>query len=86
MNVVEFLKDEYPWIYRDVAENYSDKEINEMNRRELLEAYLRYQGIVNYTDTIIPVFEALFRNDITKQYYCDLAECDFDCKLDGSFE
>lgn len=80
----EFLREEYPWIYNDLAENYSDAEIDNMSRAEVLEGYMRYNGVINFSNDIITCMEALFHNDKTRQYYCELAECDFDCKLDGS--
>ena len=79
----EYLRCEYPWIYNNLAANYSDSEIDNMNRAEVLEGYLKYNGIVNYSTDIICCIEALFHNDTTGQGFDGLCECDFDCKLDG---
>lgn len=78
-NQSEFLKNEYPWIYEDLAENYTDATIDNMSRAEVLEGYLRYNGVINFSDSIIACMEALFRND-----FDSLSECDFDYRLDGS--
>ena len=80
----EFLEEEYPWIYSDLTENYSDAQINNMSRAEVLEGYLRYNGVINFSDDIITCIEALFHGDNTRQGFDNLCECDFDCKLDGS--
>jgi hypothetical protein len=80
----EFLEVEYPWIYNDLAMNYTDAEIDNMSRAEVLEGYMRYNGVIRFSDSIITCIEALFYNDTTKQRFDELRECDFDCKLDGS--
>lgn len=84
-NQSTFLREEYPWIYEDLAENYSDAEIDNMSRAEVLEGYLRYNGVINFSNSIITCMEALFHSDETRQGFDNLCECDFDCKLDGSF-
>ena len=80
----EYLRDEYPWIYNDLAENYSDAEIDNMSRAEVLEGYLRYNGVINFSNDIITCIEALFHNDETGEGLKWLCECDFDLRLDGS--
>lgn len=80
----EFLREEYSWIYNDLAENYSDAEIDNMSRAEVLEGYMRYNGVINFSNDIITCIEALFHSDNTGQGFDDLCECDFDCRLDGS--
>ena len=38
--------------------------VNEMDAEELLDAYLRYNGIVGYTDDIIDAMKAAFEDEI----------------------
>jgi len=83
-NQSTFLREEYPWIYHDLAENYSDAKIDNMSRAEVLEGYLCYNGVINFSNDIITCMEALFCNDETGQPFDVLCECDFDCRLDGS--
>ena len=85
MSQSEFLRTEYSWLYNDLVENYTDEDIDNMNRREILEGYLNWHGIVGYSDDIIACLEALFTMDKSNQIFSYLCECDFDCKLDGSF-
>jgi hypothetical protein len=85
MSQSEFLRENYSWLYKDLIENYSDEEIDNMSRREILEGYLNWHGIIGYTDDIVSCFEALFSMDKTNQIFNYLCECDFDCMLDGSF-
>ena len=81
-NQSTFLREEYPWIYDDLAENYSDAEIDNMSRAEVLEGYLLYNGVFNFSNSIITCMEALFHSDDTG--LDNLCECDFDYRLDGS--
>lgn len=83
-NQTEFLKDEYPWLYDALTENYSDAQIDNMSRAEVLEGYMRYNGVINFFNDIITCIEALFHSDNTGQGYEWLCECDFDYRLDGS--
>jgi hypothetical protein len=80
----EFLKAEFPWIYNDLAMNYTDAEIDNMSRAEILEGYMSYNGVIGFSNSIITCMEALFHNDETGQPFDSLCECDFDCRLDGS--
>ena len=83
-NQSEFLRKEYPWIYNDLAENYTDAEIDNMSRAEVLEGYVSYNGAIGFSNIIISCIEALFHSDTTGQGYEWLCECDFDYRLDGS--
>ena len=83
MTQSEFLRENYSWLYKDLIENYTDGDIDRMSRREILEGYLNWHGIVDHSDDIIACFEALFTMDKTNQIFSYLCECDFDCMLDG---
>mgnify|MGYP004500436371 FL=1 len=43
---------------------YRESIVNEMDAEELLDAYLRYNGIIGYTDDIIDVMKAAFEDEI----------------------
>ena len=43
---------------------YRESIVNEMDAEELLDAYLRYNGIIDYTDDIIDVMKAAFEDEI----------------------
>lgn len=43
---------------------YRESIVNEMDAEELLDAYLRYNGIIGYTDEIIDVMKAAFEDEI----------------------
>lgn len=83
---------EQMWFYRTirdfVMENYNleskeeiDEFINGMTRRELLDAWLTWEGLIDYTDTIIDIVCSLFQDE----EYGGLNEIDFDETIDGSF-
>lgn len=93
MTNVEILKDS--GYYEDVkscvstcnsetVEDYGvDKCINDMTRREILDMYLVYHGIIGYTDEIIGLVAQLLCYDETNESVSEIAECDFDCMPNG---
>lgn len=56
-------KDELKQYLVDEAE-YTESQVEEMDNTELLDAWLRYNGIVGYTDDIIDVVGAAFEIDL----------------------
>lgn len=52
-------KDELKQYLIDEAE-YTESEVNEMSAIELVDAWLRYYGIIDYTDDIVEVVSAAF--------------------------
>lgn len=52
-------KDELKQYLIDEAE-CTESEVNEMDSTELLDSWLRYNGIIGYTDDIKDVIEAAF--------------------------
>lgn len=46
-------------ILNDLMENYSEEEIDNMDARQVLEAWLEWEGIIGYTGEIIKVYNAI---------------------------
>ncbi len=67
---------------KDLKENYTEDEINSMSRKEILEAYLEWHGIIGYTNRIIRLMEDLFPYDLTETNSLSITERDFDYKID----
>ena len=67
---------------KDLKENYTEEEINSMSRKEILEAYLRWQGIIGYSNKIVRLMEDLFPYDLTETNSFSITERDFDYKID----
>ena len=94
MTNVEILE-QYPWIKRDiydyVRENIKEEfrpngieaYINGMSREGLLDAYLSWNGIIDWTTNIITFMDMAFSSDDTDQLMRDLRECDFENKMNG---
>lgn len=40
--------------------NYTESEVDDMSNKELLDAYLTWNGLLGWTDNIIQVVEAAF--------------------------
>lgn len=54
------MKDRQWLIENMVCETeYTEQELQDMTNRELLDAYLSWNGIIGYTDDICDVFESL---------------------------
>lgn len=51
-------------IYLMEEAGYRESIVNEMDAEELLDAYLRYNGIIGYTDDIINAMKAAFEDEI----------------------
>lgn len=43
---------------------YNEQEVNNMTNYEIFDAWLKYQGIIGYTDIIIEKVESIFDVDI----------------------
>ncbi len=43
---------------------YRESIVNDMDAEELLDAYLKYNGIIGYTDDIISAMKAAFEDEI----------------------
>jgi len=43
---------------------YRESIVNDMGAEELLDAYLKYNGIIGYTDDIISAMKAAFEDEI----------------------
>jgi hypothetical protein len=41
-----------------------DKEINELSRRDVLEKYLNWEGLIGYADEIIDVIQDIYEVDL----------------------
>jgi hypothetical protein len=76
MKNTEILSEGYLNILR---ENYTEDEINMMSRKDILNAYLEWQGIIGYTFKIIRLMEDLFPYELTNSI---ITERDFDYKID----
>jgi hypothetical protein len=48
-------------ILDDLHENYSDDTINNMEAKDLLGAWLEWEGIIGYTNRIVKIYES-FKN------------------------
>ena len=79
MKNTEILSEGYLKILR---ENYTEDEINMMSRKNILNAYLEWQGIIGYTFKIIRLMEDLFPYDLTETNSMTVMERDFDYKID----
>ena len=79
MKNTEILSEGYLNILR---ENYTEDEINMMSRKDILNAYLEWQGIIGYTFKIIRLMEDLFPYDLTETNSMTVMERDFDYKID----
>jgi len=44
-------------ILEDLKENHSEEYINQMDAKEILGAWLEWEGIIGYTNRIIQIFE-----------------------------
>ena len=68
----------YPISPDDMNKNYNEIKLNleenNMSRAEVLEGYLRYNGVTGFSNGIITCMEALFRTDDTGQGYEWLCE------------
>lgn len=71
-DVSEFVRENMPEV-KDI-----DEYINKCSRRRLLDMYLSWNGIIDYTDSIISVISLLFPDN-------EIREVDFDTKCDGTF-
>ena len=97
MTNVEILE-QYPWIKRDVYDyvrenikeefrpNGIETYINGMSREGLLDAYLSWNGIIDWTTNIITFMDMAFSSDDTDQLMRDLRECDFENKMNGELQ
>lgn len=47
-------------------DDFTDEEINRKNNRDLLNHYLKWQGIIGYTDRIINVIENIYNVELKK--------------------
>jgi hypothetical protein len=79
MKNTEILSESYLNILR---QNYTEDEINMMSRKNILNAYLEWQGIIGYTFKIIRLMEDLFPYDLTETNSMTVMERDFDYKVD----
>lgn len=79
MKNTEILSEGYLNILR---KNYTEDEINMMSRKDILNAYLEWQGIIGYTFKIIRLMEDLFPYDLTETNSMTVMERDFDYKID----
>ena len=79
MKNTEILSEGYLKILR---ENYTDDEINMMSRKDILNAYLEWRGVIGYTFKIIRLMEDLFPYDLTETNSMTVMERDFDYKID----
>ena len=79
MKNTEILSECYLKILR---ESYTEDEINMMSRKDILNAYLEWQGIIGYTFKIIRLMEDLFPYDLTETNSMTVMERDFDYKID----
>ena len=79
MKNTEILSEGYLKILR---ENYTDDEINMMSRKDILNTYLEWQGVIGYTFKIIRLMEDLFPYDLTETNSMTVMERDFDYKID----
>lgn len=70
---IEVFENKYPpYIMRNVRENLGlesddtskDREINEMDKRRVLDAYLTWEGIIGYTYEIISIIEDIFEVEL----------------------
>lgn len=71
---------------KELKENYTEEEINSMSRKEILEAYLRWQGIIGYSNKIVRLMEDLFPYDLTETNSFSITERDFNYKIDENEE
>ena len=69
-----------------LRENYTEDEINCMTRKDILDAWLVWHGIIGYTSYIISVIEELFPSSGIENNSTVVMECDFDCKVDETEE
>ena len=53
-----------------------------MSRKDILNAYLEWQGIIGYTFKIIRLMEDLFPYNLTETNSMTVMERDFDYKID----
>lgn len=51
--IIEYLVD-------DSEGDYTREELEEMSNRDLLNAYLTWEGIIGYTDDILEYIEAIY--------------------------
>jgi hypothetical protein len=79
MKNTEILSEGYLNILR---ENYTEDKINMMSRKDILNAYLEWYGIIGYTSNIIGIIEDLFPYDLTGTNSITVTERDFDYKID----
>jgi hypothetical protein len=79
MKNTEILSEGYLNILRT---NYTEDEINMMSRKDILNAYLEWQGIIGYTFKIIRLMEDLFPYNLTETNSMTVMERDFDYKID----
>ena len=79
MKNTEILSEGYLKILR---ESYTEDEINMMSRKDILNAYLEWQGIIGYTFKIIRLMEDLFPYNLTETNSMTVMERDFDYKID----
>ena len=49
------------WLGLELADPTADDKIRQMTPREAFDAFLRYNGIINYTDSITDAFECIQR-------------------------
>lgn len=90
MTNVEVLKE--CGCYDDVRESLIDFEsddnidnyINSLSRRNILKAYLSWNGLYGYAGILISLMTELVNHDETNMSVNDLHEIDFDNKCDGS--
>lgn len=79
MKNTEILSEGYLNILR---ENYTEDKINMMSRKDILNAYLEWYGIIGYTSNIIGIIEDLFPCDLTGTNSITVTERDFNYKID----
>ena len=79
MKNTEILSEGYLNILR---QNYTEDGINIMSRKDILNAYLEWQGIIGYTSKIIRIIEDLFPYDLAETNSMPITERDFDYMID----
>lgn len=47
-------------ILKDLKENYTEAEINNMDPKEVLDAWFQWEGIIGYTNRIVEMVQTLW--------------------------
>ena len=63
--ILNDIKQNVPFSRQDKP--FTDEELNTKSKRDLLNHWLQWNGIIGYTDNIINAIEAIFDVDLNKE-------------------